>query len=531
MKRLFGLLVVLALLSGAQACAVNTAASDEAAAFADAILAYNAESAGCADAEEWVLRELLGKRAAAFEWYALALHQFGVNMDAGAAVDAVEEVLSRGAVLGATTKLKYALTLAAFGAKEHDFVREAAEEAIGAQGIMSCIYGLHLLNNGLKSKAHDPSELVDTLLGLRKADGGWALMGNKGDVDVTAMTLQALAPYAGKSEEVDSAVSEALSCLARAQVDAGQFIGFGGVCNAESTAQVIIALCALGIDPAQDERFITPDGRTPIDGLRVYLLPGGGYCHLEGEKVNATATLQAFEAYVALWRLRGGKSPLFVFDAPEQGVRTRAAQSARRGTGYKPIALGALGFLVLASCGALYLRGKRKWKSYLFVMLVFSALAAVVVFTDISGAGDYYSGAPTEKGKTIGSVTMTVRCDTVKDRLKSGYIPSDGVILPLTRFELAEGETVYDIMTQAARQYRLQMDSRPSSGMMYIAGISYLYEFDYGDLSGWIYHVNGVTPSVGCNDYALSDGDVIEWLYTLDLGEDVRDFSALEEAQ
>ena len=58
--------------------------------------------------------------------------------------------------------------------------------------------------------------------------------------------------------------------------------------------------------------------------------------------------------------------------------------------------------------------------------------------------------------------------------------------------------------------------------MVYIAGINYLYEFEYGDLSGWIYHVNGVSPSVGCADYILKDGDAIEWLYTLNLGEDVR---------
>ena len=58
--------------------------------------------------------------------------------------------------------------------------------------------------------------------------------------------------------------------------------------------------------------------------------------------------------------------------------------------------------------------------------------------------------------------------------------------------------------------------------MVYIEGIAYLYEFDYGDLSGWIYHINGAVPSVGCGKYILSDGDRVEWLYTLDLGEDVK---------
>ncbi|MGM9626294.1 MAG: DUF4430 domain-containing protein [Eubacteriales bacterium] len=52
--------------------------------------------------------------------------------------------------------------------------------------------------------------------------------------------------------------------------------------------------------------------------------------------------------------------------------------------------------------------------------------------------------------------------------------------------------------------------------------MQYLYEFDFGDLSGWIYKVNGETPSVGCGDYVLSDGDEIAWLYTCDLGNDLN---------
>jgi hypothetical protein len=55
--------------------------------------------------------------------------------------------------------------------------------------------------------------------------------------------------------------------------------------------------------------------------------------------------------------------------------------------------------------------------------------------------------------------------------------------------------------------------------MAYISGINYIYEFDFGDLSGWTYTVNGKTPSVGASQYTLKDGDVIEWKYTLTLGE------------
>jgi len=55
----------------------------------------------------------------------------------------------------------------------------------------------------------------------------------------------------------------------------------------------------------------------------------------------------------------------------------------------------------------------------------------------------------------------------------------------------------------------------------YVEGINYLYEFDAGYASGWMYKVNGWFPNYGCSSYYLSDGDVIEWVYTCDYGEDV----------
>lgn len=55
----------------------------------------------------------------------------------------------------------------------------------------------------------------------------------------------------------------------------------------------------------------------------------------------------------------------------------------------------------------------------------------------------------------------------------------------------------------------------------YIEGIHNLYEFDVGELSGWMYSVNDWFPNYGCSRYQLQDGDVVEWVYTCDLGEDV----------
>ena len=51
----------------------------------------------------------------------------------------------------------------------------------------------------------------------------------------------------------------------------------------------------------------------------------------------------------------------------------------------------------------------------------------------------------------------------------------------------------------------------------YVRGIASLYEFDFGDLSGWTYTVNGVRPSIGCGACKLHDGDRVVWEYTVSL--------------
>ena len=61
-----------------------------------------------------------------------------------------------------------------------------------------------------------------------------------------------------------------------------------------------------------------------------------------------------------------------------------------------------------------------------------------------------------------------------------------------------------------------------NASQAYVKGINYLYELAYGDLSGWIYLVNGERASVGCGTYVVQDGDEIIWAYTTELGEDLK---------
>lgn len=110
-----------------------------------------------------------------------------------------------------------------------------------------------------------------------------------------------------------------------------------------------------------------------------------------------------------------------------------------------------------------------------------------------------------------------MRCDQVPGLDQIDYLPHDGIILATSSYEIEAGETVYDILIQAARAGKLHVDASGSGESAYVRGISYLYEQQHGDLSGWTYTVNGTSPSVGCGAYTLSDGDEIVFDYSLTL--------------
>lgn len=151
--------------------------------------------------------------------------------------------------------------------------------------------------------------LVAEILSYQCSDGGWALMGDESDVDLTAMALTALAPYQEETD-VKAAVEQALTFLSAAQQDDGGFMSWGAA-NSESCAQVIVALTALGIDPAADARF-TKAGGTAIDALCAFACEGGGFRHRDEQTgPDGMATEQGFYALTAYDRFRQGQTRLF----------------------------------------------------------------------------------------------------------------------------------------------------------------------------------------------------------------------------
>ena len=222
----------------------------------------------------------------------------------------------------------------------------------GGQGINGWIWGLISINAGMYSVPANAKYSVETfiteILKLQLTDGvsgneyaGWALSGFATDPDICSMAIQALAPYynddtaytytntkSGKevTKTVRMCVDEALDRLGSLMNENGGFASWGTV-NVESIAQVMVALCALGIDPAQDSRFVSSTGKTILDGLLGFRLEDGGFCHVTTSGYNSMANDQATYALVSYWRLANGMRSLYDMRADWSAADRQALDS------------------------------------------------------------------------------------------------------------------------------------------------------------------------------------------------------------
>ena len=156
-------------------------------------------------------------------------------------------------------------------------------------------------------------KLIEAILDRRMESGAWYIsITNKEDnVDMTAMAIQALAPYYAANADVKAAVDKAVSWLAAVQQTDGSFAETAAAAaSSESCAQVIVALTALGIDPVTDSRF-TKNGKTVLDALCTFAVEGGGFRHTASGERNGMATEQAYYALAAYYRFVNGQTRLY----------------------------------------------------------------------------------------------------------------------------------------------------------------------------------------------------------------------------
>ena len=371
-------------------------------------------------------------------------------------------------------------------------------------GLIANVFALHLLKNDVSIEGATKEEMVAGILSHRLEDGGWAITGQIADVDVTAMCLQALMGVCD-----DTVMEEGISLLSSRQRPDGAFVSYGTV-NCESCAQVIILLSAMGIDCATDSRFIKE--KSVLDALLSFRTEKGVFSHERGNERSIDGpTAQAISALVAydLYKKGGGA----FYSLPEYNYGKSSVVITPEKTANKlPInawvAVGLAGATVLI-CGVILLVKRGGWKEVVVIVLIGCGLSLFVGLSTFQTVEEYYSTTLKEEGPMV--VTLVIR----KDR-----IDPDNPIIFDGEVGIREGGNVMDAMLVATRKERLQL----SYVTGYISSIANIAEFDYGNESGWMFAVNGVFSERSVNEKYLSEGDVVVFLYSLDMGKDVANY-------
>ena len=439
-------------------------------------------------------------------------------------------------------------------------------DAVTTQGINAVAYALMALD----SKPYDESntalrdKYVAYLLDNTCTKGGWVYGGDKtseADVDMTAMALQALAPYYLKGDaNVKTAVENALAALKTAQKATGGFSSYGTY-NAESTAQVIVALTALGIDPTSDAW--SKDYGNPIEALlHFYNADTSKFRHASNGLDDQMATEQSAYALVAYNRFKTAANRLYdMRDAfNESGEVANDAQLVASAK----LEIEALGTQIISMKVA---NTKDEVKTYIETLLNLISVKGPEYTVDrIYNFSEAVTGTEDNPGGTGGKFSVDVLIklnDAAATARIDGKItatpyeaPKEDITVTFTllgdshhtitddsdihsyRFNASElsewvkettvtvdgGSTVGDVFKQVLDKNGLKytgLESGYIDSITYTDNTTLTAKDDSRDKSGWLYLVQpkdgkATHPNVGLNAYELSDGDKIIWHWSDD---------------
>ncbi|AET66187.1 cell wall-binding protein [Desulfosporosinus orientis DSM 765] len=379
---------------------------------------------------------------------------------------------------------------------------------------------------------YDEGKAVTNLLSYQNADGGfgYSVDYNDSDPDQSGMALLALANHRTVAG-VEEAIENVKNYLKGIQEDSGGFASWGTV-NANSIATVISGLVAVGEDPLGADW--QKNGHTMLEDLLTFQLENGSFkSPYSSGGSDAMATYQALialgdlKAHESVWQRLETNAPLenkdsvinpvtVVFDKnPDHqadveiamslngnnltSITTDGAIALTNGSDYS-VSLDSSGVTIAKE----YLAEQETGRLTLnFVFSSGSPQSLQITIEDTSEEGGG-SIQPDE-----GQITFKVVGRNKK------------TIFPSTKVTLEEGDTPYSVLVRMIGRNQVAVSGSGSS--IYVTGIKGTEAGDDGPTSGWMFSINGEYPRVGSGSITLSDGDIVAWRYTTNLGEDIGD--------
>lgn len=281
------------------------------------------------------------------------------------------------------------------------------------------------------------------------------------DPDTTATAITALARFYTSNESAAEFIDKAIAGLGSVQADNGSFG------NVNSDAMVVIGLASMGVDPARDPRFVK-DGGSLADAILLYANDRGDGFVSYGDADLATE--QGFRALIVLEQMK----------------------SLGEGAGFNVYTLKAAdGAAVVPEIPPT------------------SYTASTDAGLKEEGSDE---GAGSDSGSSSGSTKINVSLKVLDDS-SSEWLS--------TSMSVSKGSTAADLIEKAFSNAGITAVGIRDGYIKSITkdGVT-LGEFDKGDYSGWMYKINGKSPSVGITSYKLEAGDLITVYYTKDYRKD-----------
>ena len=423
---------------------------------------------------------------------------------------------------------------------------------------------------------------INSLLDAQISDGSWGIDADfpGSNVDMTAMVVQALAPYCSTNATVKAAVDKAVEWLSVEYQKTGDYG------SSESAAQVIVALSALGID-ARTKADFQYKGISVLSNFLSYADPNSkGFLHDKqpNSTVNQMASEQAAYTLVAYDRYVNGSKRLYdmsdvtkrenadaqaVIDMINQigyvdessynaiaearnAYNKLSAADKEKVTNYNTLTAAETSYKAILKQKQTdqYKALKAHYDDLLndktkkYGTAAKKKLASILqqAQTDMNAAEScervtaIYEKAITDLDavkpgdievtfRLIGALEATQDVDLTTD----SYLPEYVTWVPTKTYALQENATVYDLFTEAMSDAGLRYIGAESNYVSTIyapscLGSYALSEFTNGKKSGWMYTVNGKHPNQGLKNWTLNDGDVVIWHYVNDYSCEVADW-------